>query len=176
MAFQVSPGVNVSEVDLTAVIPAVSTSVGAVTGMFRWGPVSKRVLISSEDDLVGRFFKPDNNNYGEFFTAANFLSYSNALQVVRATTSLANNAASTTAKQIKNEEDYTDNHVGASPTSGVSGAGDWIARYPGALGNSLKVVICPRPDAFSRTLSGTVAITANTKTVTGTSVVSLIES
>ena len=169
MAFQVSPGVNVSEVDLTAVIPAVSTSVGAVTGMFRWGPVSKRVLISSEDDLVGEFFKPDSNNFGEFFTAANFLSYSNALQVVRVTTSLANNAATTTAKQIKNEEDYTDNHVGTSPTSGVSGAGDWIARYPGALGNSLKVVICPRPDAFSRTLSGTVAITANTKTVTGTS-------
>lgn len=58
MAFQVSPGVNVSEVDLTAVIPAVSTSVGGIAGIFKWGPAEERVLVDSEDALVERFGKP----------------------------------------------------------------------------------------------------------------------
>ena len=37
MAFQLSPGVNVSEIDLTTIVPAVSTSTGAIAGVFRWG-------------------------------------------------------------------------------------------------------------------------------------------
>ena len=55
MPFQVSPGVNVSEIDLTTVIPAVSTTEGAIAGHFRWGPVDDRVLIDSEDTLVGLY-------------------------------------------------------------------------------------------------------------------------
>lgn len=84
MAFQLSPGVNVSEIDLTTVVPAVSTSDGAFSGVFRWGPIGERVLITSENDLVSRFGKPTNFNAETFFTAANFLSYSNRLWVARA--------------------------------------------------------------------------------------------
>ena len=84
MAFQVSPGVNVSEIDLTTVVPAVSTTEAAIAGPFRWGPVGQRVLVSSEDELVKRFQKPTNTNAETFFTAANFLSYGNKLYVVRA--------------------------------------------------------------------------------------------
>ena len=77
MPFQVSPGVNTSEIDLTTVVPAVSTTEGALAGHFRWGPVSQRVLINSEDTLVDTFNKPNANCATDWFTAANFLSYGN---------------------------------------------------------------------------------------------------
>ena len=84
MAFQLSPGVNVSEIDLTTVVPAVATSDGAIAGVFRWGPIGQRVLIDSENQLVNRFGKPTNHNAETFFSAANFLAYSNRLYVSRA--------------------------------------------------------------------------------------------
>ena len=84
MAVQLSPGVNVSEIDLTTIVPSVATSIGAIAGLFRWGPVGERVLIDTEDRLVARFGKPTNHNAETFFSAANFLSYTNALYVSRA--------------------------------------------------------------------------------------------
>lgn len=84
MAFQLSPGVNVSEVDLTTVVPAVATSDGAIGGVFRWGPVGERVLIDSENLLAQSFGKPTNHNAETFLTAGNFLAYGNRLFVSRA--------------------------------------------------------------------------------------------
>lgn len=84
MAFQVSPGVNVSEIDLTTVVPSVATTTGAIAGVFGWGPVGKFSLVDTENTLAARFGKPTNNNYETFFTAANFLSYGNRLYVSRA--------------------------------------------------------------------------------------------
>jgi hypothetical protein len=80
MAFQVSPGVLVQERDLTSIIPAVSTSIGAVAGQFTKGPLDEIVSISSEQELVETFGKPDVNNFEYFFSAANFLQYSNTLR------------------------------------------------------------------------------------------------
>ena len=37
MSFLVSPGVNVREIDLTNVVPAVATSIGAIAGAFQKG-------------------------------------------------------------------------------------------------------------------------------------------
>ena len=84
MAFLVSPGVNTSEIDLTNVVVAAATSTGGVAGRFRWGPIEEVKLITDEDNLVEMFQKPNDDNFEQFFTAANFLSYSNALNVVRA--------------------------------------------------------------------------------------------
>ncbi len=84
MAFQLSPGVNITEIDLTTVVPAVATSDGAFAGVFRWGPIGERVFIDSETVLVQRFGKPTNFNAETFFTAANFLSYANRLYISRA--------------------------------------------------------------------------------------------
>jgi len=92
MGFQVSPGVNVSEVDLTGIIPAVSTTEGAIAGWFRWGPAEERQLISSEEELVSTFGEPDSTNFITFFTAANFLAYGNKLYTARAIPSDAINA------------------------------------------------------------------------------------
>lgn len=92
MAFQVSPGVNVSEIDLTTIVPAVSTTEGAFAGSLKWGPAEVATLISSEEELVSRFHKPDGTSFESFFTAANFLAYGNALYVSRAVAATALNA------------------------------------------------------------------------------------
>ena len=70
MAFQVSPGVQVKEVDLTNVVPAVSTSIGAIAGAFQWGPVEEITTVGSEQQLVNKFGKPDGNTYKYFYPAA----------------------------------------------------------------------------------------------------------
>jgi hypothetical protein len=165
MPFQVSPGVNVSEVDLTTVVPAVSTTEGGIAGHFNWGPVEQRVLVTSENQLVAQFNKPTSDTYETFFTAANFLSYGNALYIVRTnSTGIQNatsNAANTTATLVKNSDDYQNNY-----NAGIANVGEWIAKYPGALGNSLKVSVCPSSTAYKSTLSGTFSITSNTTTLT----------
>ncbi len=93
MAFLVSPGVNTSEIDLTNVVVAAATSTGGVAGRFRWGPIEEVMLITDEDNLVEIFQKPNEDNFEQFFTAANFLSYSNAMNVVRAANTTVSNAA-----------------------------------------------------------------------------------
>ena len=120
MAFQVSPGVNTSEIDLTNVVVSAGTSTGGFAGRFRWGPIEDIQLITDEDNLVDTFQKPDDNNFEHFFTAANFLSYTNALNVVRAAnTTVANaaapkNAAANTGTyvnvQITTSESYYNNY------------------------------------------------------------------
>ena len=100
MAFQVSPGVQVKEKDLTNIIPAVATSTGAFAGNFEWGPCLEPTLISSEEQLVSIFGNPvistiaGESNRTDWYSAANFLSYANAIQVCRILTDGARNAAS----------------------------------------------------------------------------------
>jgi phage tail sheath protein FI len=92
MGFQVSPGVEVKEIDLTNVIPAVSTSIGGYSGYFRWGPVNEINLVSSEKELAGIFGTPDAAHTQSFLTAASFLKYGSALKVVRAGNAALKNA------------------------------------------------------------------------------------
>lgn len=139
MGFQLSPGVQVSEIDLTTIVPAVATTAGAVVIVAPWGPAEERVLVDSERNLLALFQQPNAANFEYWFTANNFLGYGNNLQVVRALASDAENASVTGALTpvIKNEDDYEATAVGDLATGG-----DWIAKYPGDLGNSLDVSIC----------------------------------
>tara|TARA_B100000941_G_scaffold100702_2_gene70441 strand:+ start:4660 stop:6396 length:1737 start_codon:yes stop_codon:yes gene_type:complete len=136
MAFQVSPGVEIKEIDATNVVPAVSTTIGGFAGAFNWGPADQVKLISSENGLVEEFGKPDNNTFKHFFVAASFLKYGNALKVVRTVGSDAKNAVAdgTSTTLIQNEEVYDNNYA-----NGSLNEGHWVARYPGVLGNSIKV-------------------------------------
>jgi phage tail sheath protein FI len=153
MAFQVSPGVLVQERDLTRIIPAVSTSVGAFAGVFRKGPLDEIITVSSEQELVDTFGKPDSDNFEDFFSAANFLQYSNALRVVRAqNSSIANAVASGSSFVIKNETDYTNNYA-----TGQGSVGEWAARTAGAWGNSLLISVCPSATAYEETAKTTLA-------------------
>ena len=146
MAFQVSPGVLVQEKDLTRIIPAVSTSIGAFAGQFSQGPLDEIVSISSEQELVSTFGKPDSNNFEYFFSAANFLQYSNSLKVVRASqTSTLNATANGSGLLVKNKQDYEDNYA-----AGQGSVGTFAARSAGAWGNSLLVATCPSANAFEQ--------------------------
>ena len=84
MPFQLSPGVAVVEKDFTSIVPAVSSSIGAFAGAFPWGPVMEPTTVGSENELVRRFGQPNDSTFHSFFTAANFLSYTNNLLLVRA--------------------------------------------------------------------------------------------
>lgn len=233
MAFQVSPGINISEIDLTTTIPALATTVGAIGGVFRWGPVGKFILVDSENILAARYGMPTNNNYETFYTAANFLAYGNALYVSRAaittgfsntvsaasanlnsnstviltgnthgvaagqavfgagipadtfvTTVTANstalavvlsaNATTSTDSQlnffantlalnavansgvveladsiVKNADDFEDK----GPANATFASTQFVARYPGDLGNSLRVSVCDSADQYARTIN-----------------------
>jgi phage tail sheath protein FI len=162
MPFQVSPGVNVSEIDLTTVVPAVSTTEGALAGVFSWGPVEQRILIESEDELVQRFGKPTDANFETFFTAANFLAYGNKLYVVRAAntslsiSSIANTGAATanSTNSIKNRDDYESRTVFDANVA-------FIAKCPGDLGNSLRISVCDSAKGFETSLFNTTTTGAN---------------
>ena len=233
MAFQVSPGINVSEIDLTTSIPSLATTVGAFGGVFRWGPVGKFILVDSENTLANRYGKPTSDNFETFFTAANFLAYGNALYVSRAavTTGFSNtvsvgsvnlqgnstviltgnnhgvasgqavfgagipagtfvssvtanstalavvltaNATSSTDAQlnffantlalnavansgvieladcvVKNADDFEDK----GPSNNTFSSTQFVARYPGDLGNSLRVSMCDSATQYERTIN-----------------------
>ena len=151
MPFQVSPGVNVSEIDLTTVVPADSTTEGALAGVFKWGPVNTRVLVDSEETLAARFGKPQTGfNPETFFTAANFLAYGNKLYVTRVADTAAKNAAVNTSPRVDNEDDL----------SNIQAGNHWVAKYPGALGNSIKVSLCRSANDYLETSTATILIEA----------------
>ena len=160
MPFQVSPGVNVSEIDLTTVVPAVSTTEGALAGHFRWGPVQQRVLVDTEDRLVNIFNKPNSNTATDFFTAANFLAYGNQLYVVRVVNGANNAVTGSVGAYVENEDYYNETY------SHTAARGDWVAKYPGELGNSLKVSVCQNANAWQSTVSSAYYATRNSKTLT----------
>jgi len=166
MAFQVSPGVQVQEIDATNVIPAVSSSTGAYCGYFGWGPSEEVTTVSSGKGLVESFGEPANTDIAaeHFYPAANFLNYGIDLKVVRiATTSMVN--ATTTSGQsllVKNLTHYRDNY-----NTGAASVGNYAARYAGILGNSLKISACGGASAFAAT---TVTTTNGTTAIAGTSI------
>ena len=183
MAFQVSPGVNTSEIDLTNVVVAAGTSAGGIAGRFNWGPIEEIKLVTDQDTLVEMYQKPDDNNFETFFTAANFLAYTNALNVVRAANTTTDNAAaplnaaantstyvnvhSTTTESFFQTFDPEQGGAIGGRVSGITADGPFMAKWAGALGNSLKVSICPsdRPEV---TGTSTVSWTASNGTLQGT--------
>ncbi len=158
MAFQISPGINITEIDRTGVVnQIVSNTSAAYVGNYKWGPVEQITTISTENELASKFGQPDDTNFGDFFSAANFIGYGARLQVIR-----ASNVAVTVAGRgngytapatnsgisgsiIWNDSLYSkltndgisagaQNSNGTSPLKGVV-----CAKYPGVLGNSLLV-------------------------------------
>jgi hypothetical protein len=160
MPFQISPGVNVSEIDLTTIVPSVSTTEGAIAGVLSWGPVEERVLISSEEELVNTFGRPTANNFETFYTAANFLAYGNQLYVSRAAGASNFNAVANTLASVANSTNFSntvqikniDNYIASETTLTSNSDYSFFAKYPGTLGNSLKISVCPSSNAYSKVL------------------------
>ena len=135
--FSLSPSVSVKEIDFSGIVPAVASSIGAYVGNYLWGPGSQRVTVGSENSLVSIFGKPSDTNAVDFYTARNFLSYSNNLLLVRALSSTHRNAvAASAAVKIDNYDVFT-----AVNPSGTYTANKVVARYAGTTGNGLIVSI-----------------------------------
>lgn len=145
--FQLSPSVDIREIDLSMIIPAVSTAIGALCGDFQWGPVHDITIISSKDELEKEFGEPTDDNFSYWFTAASYLNYSNNLKVIRqdqtgALNSVANATDSPNTVNIRNNDHY-------DTQSFTSGEGTFAAKYPGVVGNSLQISYClADQDAF----------------------------
>ena len=157
MAFQLSPGVNVSEVDLTTVVPSTATTIGGFAGNFNWGPVNEIITISNEVQLVEKFGKPDSNTATSFFTASNFLQYGSDLRVIRSVGSTANNATNSgTPVRVLNKTNYEQNFAAGSASM------VWAAKYPGSLGNALRVSMADANVATGWTYTGEFSTTPST--------------
>ena len=167
----ISPGVKITESDQVSSVQAAGATIGGAVGQFRWGPMESPVLITSETDLVSEFGAPNAQTVVDFINSANFLSYSPALYVVRANTANALNstAESTTGSAntgtgllVKNEDVYDNSY-----STGSGNVGPWVAKYAGALGNSLKVSTCPSSAVWESTLTGTFTVAASSSAVVG---------
>lgn len=158
MTFPASPAISVQEFDATVTVPALATSAGAIAGVFLWGPVYEPTLIDSEDILVNTFGPPTNWNGETWFTLSSFMSYGGSAWVVRCAdtttanatlTAYANTGAVTnaTALIVKNHDAYTT----------MDGTFDtdvqFIAKWPGAMGNSLRISACYNKDSFQSNLN-----------------------
>jgi hypothetical protein len=170
MAFQISPGVNVSEVDLTTVIPSILTTAGAFVGNFTWGPAETIKNIDSEIALAATFGKPDTNTAISFFSAASFLAYGNNLKTVRAVgdatyNGLSNAGASST--QIKNEQVFEASYLNQNNANAI---GPFAAKYAGALGNSITVSLLDAGGTFSTWTVNSIGISTYFTGAPGTSV------
>ena len=166
MAFQVSPGVLVQEIDATNVIPAVSSSTGAYVGHFGWGPSEEVRTVTSGKGLVDLFGEPDSTNImaEHFFPAQMFLDYGIDLKVVRVATTSQVNATTTSGQSllVKNLTHYRANY-----NDGSAAVGEYTARYAGALGNSLKISSCGGSAAYAAT---TVTTTNGTASIGGSTI------
>jgi hypothetical protein len=158
MTFQVSPGVDWQEIDLTTVVPAVSTTKAAIAGVFAWGPADQATQVTSEIDLRNQFLPPTNNNFETWLTASSYLAYSQQLYVPRAVDANTFNAVANTGvvtqTQILNQDSY-EALVGDMPAGAV-----WFAKYPGAAGNGLRVSVCDSAASYQSNV-GTPTIANN---------------
>jgi|13_taG_2_1085334.scaffolds.fasta_scaffold04953_2 phage tail sheath protein FI len=139
-----SPNVAIREVDLSGVVPGVTSSTGAYVGDFAWGPVNTPILVGNEAGLVNNFGDPSYNNDSsaiDFLSATQFLKYSTNMFVVRGATSSALNAvdSGSTTTLIENRDDWDATKSGAS--------GNFIAKWAGTAGNSLKIDVCGSRDS-----------------------------
>lgn len=175
MTFQVSPGVQVKEIDLTNVVPAVSSTTGAFAGQFRWGPVDEVVTVSDSKGLVDNFSSPAATDAAaeDFYSAESFLKYGSSLRVVRVAANglYSANGAGHATTLLKNYSAYETTYENLSQSGTV---GRWVARNGGTLGNSLKVSVCASANGFFNdavtTVSANEAIGQTTISVTASNV------
>jgi phage tail sheath protein FI len=176
MAFQVSPGVQVTEKDLTNVVPAVATSIAGIVMAAERGPTDTITAIASEEELVQIFGEPQSasNQFEDWMSAAAFLGYGNALRVVRPASAAVNACVSGTALLIKNNTHWKDGDGSTGPyNTGAASVGQWAARTAGSWGNNLKVAMCPSAAEFEQTFSGsanTIGVTTGTPAAGATTV------
>jgi hypothetical protein len=169
----ISPGIKITEAEQPPVGSGIEgLTTAGVVGRYRWGPVGEAVLVNSESELIENFGKPSTTTIVDFLGASNYLSYAPSLYVVRVeqANALNSTAEATTGSGtagtgllIKNNDVWE-----SSYSNGQGNVGPWVAKFPGTIGNSIKVSTCASANAWQSTLTGTWSVTAGATTVTST--------
>lgn len=148
MSFSLSPGVMTREIDLSAVVGAAPSSLGAFAGKFHWGPVNQPTILADETDLVNFFGYPDNDNAVDFFTMASFFGYTSGAWVTRIGNNQMTNASyPVTTVSVINDESFADQ-------TGTLSSVSFFAKYPGQVGNALGISICSSVEQYNFTFVG----------------------
>ena len=140
MAEFASPGVISTERDFSATVQMLGTATGGTVINSKWGFADYEMIVANEDELVNLAGKPTDQNFRDWFAAANFLKYTSALRWVRVVDEeTALNAAagngSVAGILIKNKA-----HLDVvRSVSSITQA--FAAKCPGALGNSIGISI-----------------------------------
>ena len=67
-----SPGVEVREIDLSTTTPTAGSSFAVFCGDFEKGPADAIVLITSVNQFIDVFGKPNNANYNSWYQVYSF--------------------------------------------------------------------------------------------------------
>ena len=167
MPFQLSPGVAVVEKDFSSIVPAVSSSAGAFAGPFAWGPVEDPVRVSSETDLVSRFGTPTDYNYQSFFTAANFLAYTNNMLIVRSDASGLRNAVSVASGGVTGVFNFTAGSGYAPVMNSQTGELPTVSFTDPQIAGGVKPTAIV---TFTDNVTGTAPNQTGTRTITGVTI------
>ena len=151
---QLSAGVQVNEIDLSIIVPQVSTSVAAFAGVFTKGPVDDYTLITSVEAFEMTYGKPTISNYNDWYQVYNFLQYSNSIYVNRAMDDVAmlNSAGEIKStgdvfvdaaanNLVKNQDDFELNESTYAFDDAVNNKYRFIARSAGAEGDKTRVIV-----------------------------------
>lgn len=160
MSFLTSPGIQINEYDATTVIPNIATSMGAIAGVFRWGPIYERVLVDSENVLVNLFQTPTNFNAETWFTLANFMSYGGVAHVVRCANTTSTNLQIAALSSVANVTSVSNalnltvinNNDFVTKEGTFESSALFIARWPGKVGDSLRVSACYNANSYKSTV------------------------
>ena len=159
MTFGISPGIYTREIDLSNFVTGIGTTIGAASGIFTWGPINQPMLLGSSNALVNTFGPPTNLNPETWFTASNFLDYSNSMWVCRSANTTANtaNAAYNAVANTGAIANIIQNVILNNTTFQTQIFSDanvpYIAKWAGSMGNSLRVSQCDGANSYSSNVS-----------------------
>jgi len=161
-----SPGVEVLEIDMSAIVPTVSNSVAVFAGSFTQGKTGQFVQVSNSVELEGFFGKPTKTNYNDWYQCKTFLDYANTLLISRGLSATAKNAIGfgqmTTSTIATDGVDVTASNTdvigndtdfeSAEPSITFPSSADkdvslkFISKNPGVWGNSINIAIAKSTD------------------------------
>lgn len=132
MAFAQSPGVTVREFPVGGSIPGVATAIGAIAGVFRWGPIGQIIQVDSQDTLALRLGTPTNFNAETWFSGSNFLDYTDNLLVSRAANTTGSSPTLTASLTTGNAVVTTSNTASLNAGMILMASSNTLAVYSGA--------------------------------------------
>ena len=148
MSFGISPSVSVREVDLSQVIPAVAGTSATFALQSNWGPAKLATLATNELELRTLFGKPTDETTGvDFLLAADYLAFSNSLFLSRIVGTGALNGVSPITGSAAASVTVFNEDLFVATT--IPATDHLIARFPGAVGNGLRVLMVDSAAGFN---------------------------